>query len=39
MTRRRPRLPSPVCALLGFVCALVLVDTMFFTVSAPLLPH
>jgi MFS family permease len=26
-------------ALLGFVCALVLVDTMFFTALTPLLPH
>jgi predicted MFS family arabinose efflux permease len=25
--------------LLGFVCALVLVDTMFFTALTPLLPH
>ncbi len=26
-------------ALLGFVCALVLVDTVFFTALTPLLPH
>ena len=26
-------------ALLGFVCALVLVDTIFFTALTPLLPH
>ena len=35
----RVRLPRGVRALLGFVCALVLVDTMFFTALTPLLPH
>jgi MFS family permease len=35
----RDRLPTPVRALLGFVCALVLVDTIFFTALTPLLPH
>jgi MFS family permease len=33
------RLALPVRALLGFVCALVLVDTVFFTALTPLLPH
>jgi MFS family permease len=33
------RLTGPVRALLGFVCALVLVDTLFFTALTPLLPH
>jgi MFS family permease len=33
------RLTPPVRSLLGFVCALVLVDTMFFTALTPLLPH
>ena len=33
------RLPGRVRALLGFVCALVLVDTAFFTALTPLLPH
>ena len=35
----RLRLSRPVRALLVFVCALVLVDTMFFTALTPLLPH
>ena len=39
MARQQARLPRGVRALLGFVCALVLVDTMFFTALTPLLPH
>lgn len=39
MTRGRERLPPRVRALLVFVCALVLVDTLFFTALTPLLPH
>ena len=39
MTRPGPRLTPSLRALLGFVCALVLVDTMFFTALTPLLPH
>jgi predicted MFS family arabinose efflux permease len=39
MARRQERLPRRVRALLGFVCALVLVDTLFFTALTPLLPH
>src|SRR6266704_5251063 len=35
----RLRLAPPVLALLGFVCALVLVDTVFFTALTPLLPY
>ena len=35
----RSRLTRPVHALLIFVCALVLVDTMFFTALTPLLPY
>src|ERR1039458_10405407 len=35
----RARLTRPERGLLGFVCALVLVDTMFFTALTPLLPH
>jgi MFS family permease len=35
----RARLPARVRALLVFVCALVLVDTVFFTALTPLLPH
>ncbi len=35
----RPRLSRPVFALLAFVCAIVLVDTLFFTALTPLLPH
>jgi MFS family permease len=33
------RLPRSVFALLAFVCAIVLVDTVFFTALTPLLPH
>ena len=39
MTLVRLRLTPSVRALLGFVCALVLVDTVFFTALTPLLPH
>jgi MFS family permease len=35
----RLKLAPSVLALLGFVCAIVLVDTMFFTALTPLLPH
>src|SRR5262252_1407048 len=35
----RLRLPSSVLALLAFVCAIVLVDTIFYTALTPLLPH
>ena len=35
----RLRLTAPVRALLAFVCALVLVDTVFFTALTPMLPH
>ena len=35
----RLKLARPVLALLGFVCAIVLVDTLFFTALTPLLPH
>ncbi len=35
----RPALPSRVRWLLLFICALVLVDTIFFTALTPLLPH
>jgi MFS family permease len=34
-----PKLPPRVRVLLLFVCALVLVDTIFFTALTPLLPH
>ena len=34
-----PRLTRPVLVLLVFVCALVLVDTVFFTALTPLLPY
>jgi MFS family permease len=37
--RARESLPPGVRALLIFVCALVLVDTLFFTALTPLLPH
>ncbi len=37
--RAPDRLTRPVRVLLVFVCALVLVDTMFFTALTPLLPH
>ena len=33
------RLPGRIRLLLLFVCALVLVDTMFFTALTPLLPY
>jgi len=39
MARQRVRLPRGVRALLGLVCVLVLVDTMFFTALTPSLPH
>ena len=35
----RLKLAPQVLALLGFVCAIVLVDTIFFTALTPLLPH
>jgi MFS family permease len=37
MWRLKPS--RPMLALLGFVCALVFVDTVFFTALTPLLPH
>jgi MFS family permease len=39
MAQASVRLTTPVRALLGFVCALVLTDTVFFTALTPLLPH
>src|SRR3984885_105551 len=39
MARQQAPLPRRVRALLGFVCALVFVDTIFFTALTPLLPH
>ena len=39
MARQQAPLPRHVRTLLGLVCALVLVDTMFFTALTPLLPH
>jgi MFS family permease len=39
MAQPRTALAPPVRGLLVFVCALVLVDTMFFTALTPLLPH
>jgi MFS family permease len=39
MARNGPRLNPPVRWLLFFVCALVLVDTVFFTALTPLLPY
>ena len=39
MARQHVPLPRGVRALLGFVCTLVLVDTVFFTALTPLLPH
>jgi MFS family permease len=39
VARARLKLAPPVLALLGFVCAIVLVDTVFFTALTPLLPH
>src|SRR3984885_9683965 len=38
MTGKRSPIPS-MAGLLAFVCALVLVDTVFFTALTPLLPH
>jgi MFS family permease len=38
MTGNRSHVP-PMAGLLAFVCALVLVDTVFFTALTPLLPH
>jgi MFS family permease len=39
MARQQDRLPRGVRALLVLICALVLVDTVFFTALTPLLPH
>jgi MFS family permease len=39
MSGSRLRLDPPMLRLLGFVCALVLVDTVFFSALTPLLPH
>jgi len=39
LSGQRPRLTGRLRALLVFVCALVLVDTIFFTALTPLLPH
>src|SRR5215470_2854659 len=39
LARLRLGLPRPVLVLLGFVCVIVLVDTLFFTALTPLLPH
>jgi MFS family permease len=39
VARRQESLPGRFRALLIFVCALVLVDTLFFTALTPLLPH
>ncbi len=39
MARQRAPLTRRVRILLGLVCALVFVDTMFFTALTPLLPH
>jgi MFS family permease len=39
MAQASVRLTTPVRALLAFVCALVLTDTVFFTALTPLLPH
>src|SRR5215472_507278 len=39
MARRRERLEPGMLRLLGFVCALVLVDTVFYAAITPLLPH
>jgi len=39
MARQQVKLPQRVRALVGVVCALVLVDTVFFTALTPLLPH
>jgi MFS family permease len=39
MSGTRSRLDSRILPLLAFVCALVFVDTVFFSALAPLLPH
>ena len=39
MSGSRLRLDPPTLRLLGFVCALVFVDTVFFSALTPLLPH
>jgi MFS family permease len=39
MARQQERLPRGVRVLLGFICVLVLVDTVFFTALTPLLPY
>ena len=39
MAQASVRLTTPLRALLGFVCALVLTDTVFFTALTPLLTH
>jgi MFS family permease len=39
MARQQAPLPRRVRALLGLVCALVLVDTIFYSALTPLLPH
>ena len=39
MAQATVRLTTPMRALLGFVCVLVLTDTVFFTALTPLLPH
>ena len=39
MLLARLKLAPQVLALLGFVCAIVMVDTVFFTALTPLLPH
>jgi MFS family permease len=39
LARLRLGLARPVLVLLGFVCVIVLVDTVFFTALTPLLPH
>jgi MFS family permease len=39
MAQASVRLTTPVRALLAFICALVLTDTVFFTALTPLLPH
>jgi MFS family permease len=39
MAQAQAKLTTPVRALVGFICVLVLVDTLFFTALTPLLPH
>ncbi|HEV3381005.1 MAG TPA: MFS transporter [Trebonia sp.] len=39
MSGNRSRLDPPMLHLVAFVCALVLVDTVFFSALTPLLPH